>query len=81
VVKGNVIDSETSECLAGVALEIVGKEQVVYTDFDGNFIIRDIEPGYYNIIVRYVSYQGHLIENVYLQQGTNTIQPIKLIAN
>lgn len=81
VVKGSVVDLQTKESLAGVALEIAGTKTVVYTDFDGNFEINNLEPGYYNIIVRIVSYQSHLIENVYLQQGNNTLQPIKLAAN
>jgi hypothetical protein len=81
VLKGNVVDSQTLESLTGVALEIVGTKAVVYTDFDGNFTIEDLEPGYYNIIVRYVSYQGHLIENVYLNLGLNTLHQIKLMAN
>jgi hypothetical protein len=71
VLKGTVVDSQTLESLTGV----------VYTDFDGNFTISDLEPGYYNIIIRYVSYQGHLIENVYLNQGLNTLHQIQLIAN
>lgn len=79
--QGNVIDSQTNESLAGVAIEIEGANLVVYTDFDGNFIINELEPGYYNIVVRYVSYQGHLIERVYLQQGQNTLPSIKLMAN
>lgn len=81
VLKGNVVDSQTLESLTGVALEIVGTKTVVYTDFDGNFTITDLEPGYYNIVVRYVSYQGHLLENVYLNQGLNTLHQIKLMAN
>jgi hypothetical protein len=80
-VTGNVTDSQTNESLAGVAIEIEGTNMVVYTDFDGNFVISDLEPGYYNIVVRFVSYQGHLIERVYIQQGQNTIPAIKLMAN
>ena len=81
VLRGSVMDSETQECLTGVALEIAGTNLKVYTDFDGKFIIDNLESGNYNIIVRFVSYQGHLIENVYLHKGVNTLQPIKLIAN
>ncbi len=81
VLRGSVMDSETQECLTGVALEIAGTNLKVYTGFVGKFIINNLEPGNYNIIVRFISYQGHLIENVYLHQGVNTLQPIKLIAN
>lgn len=81
VLKGTVVDSQTLESLAGVSLEIEGKNIVIYTDFEGNFTIEELEPGYYNIIIRYVSYQGHLIENVYLTQGVNSLHQIKLISN
>ena len=81
VLKGNVVDSQTQESLAGVALEIEGTKLVVYTDFDGNFLIENLEPGYYTIVVRFVSYKPHLLEKVYLQPGTNNLQSIKLMAN
>jgi hypothetical protein len=78
---GNIIDSETHKSLAVVALEISGTSMVIYTGFDGNFSVKDIEPGYFDIIIRYIFNQEHLIENVYLMQGKNRIQPIKLVSN
>jgi len=81
VLEGTIVDSQTMESLAGVTLEIVGTETAVFTDFDGNFSVTDLSPGYYDIIIRYVSYQGHLIERVYLNNGINTLPQIKMIAN
>lgn len=78
ILTGKVVDSETSEPLTGVALEIINTQTVIYTDFDGGFIINNLTPGYYTIVVRYISYQDHLIENIYLEQGTNILSLIKL---
>jgi hypothetical protein len=81
VLEGSIVDSQTQESLAGVTLEIVGTKTVVYTEFDENFSVADLVPGYYDIIIRYVSYQGHLIESVYLNRGLNTLPQIKMIPN
>jgi hypothetical protein len=75
---GNVVDGNTDESLVGVSVEIVGTGIQLYTDFDGNFELNNIEPGIYNIIVRYVSYQGHLLEQVYLKPGQNKLPQVKL---
>ena len=34
---GVVLDNETGEALTGVAIHFEGSNEVVYTDFDGNF--------------------------------------------
>jgi len=36
-VDGTVIDATTGEALVGVAVSLEGSDEVVYTDFDGNF--------------------------------------------
>lgn len=63
-IEGKIIDKTTNEALAGVAIQLSGSEQKVYTDFEGNFIIDGIRPGVYDIDVLYVSYQGLTLENI-----------------
>jgi hypothetical protein len=49
-VSGKVVDLNSGETLAGVAVSIEGTDTKVYTDLDGNFTIKDIKPGVYNLV-------------------------------
>lgn len=60
---GTVTDFNTGETLVGVEVELVGTNQKVYTDFDGNFAFENIVPGEYNITANYISYEKQTIEN------------------
>lgn len=81
IVNGSVIDGSTGESLAGVEIKVVGTDIVVYTDFDGNFEITNLKSGMYDIVISYISYNSTLIENIELQNGTNSLNDIRLIAN
>lgn len=74
---GVVIDTETGEGLVGVAINIEGSKQVVYTDFDGNFTIENIVPGKYNLQSNYISYTDNKLKNVDIR-GVNNVVRIAL---
>lgn len=61
---GKVVDKINGEALAGVKVQIDGTDQVVYTDFDGNFQFSNIQPGNYSIKVVYLSYETSLLKDV-----------------
>lgn len=71
VIHGKVIDKKTGEALAGVRVFVEGIEQVVYTDLDGNFELKNIKAGSYNISFNYISYKGSLLENIKLDPAKN----------
>ncbi len=58
-VSGKVIDKETKEGLAGVAVEANG--QKVYTDFDGNFTISNLCGSNCEVNVSMISYETQTI--------------------
>lgn len=60
---GTVMDFASGEVLTGVEVTIEGTDIKTYTDFDGNFTIDNVEPGKYNIIASYISYEKSFIEN------------------
>lgn len=62
VLTGKVIDLLTNEALTGVEIKLEGTDIKVYSDFDGNFEIKEVKPGEYNIIASYISYQNSLLE-------------------
>ena len=61
--KGKVVDINSGEFLTGVEVTIEGTTIKAYTDFDGNFEIKDVKPGTYNLIASYISYKNSLVEN------------------
>lgn len=59
---GQVVDQITGETLAGVKLQIEGTDEVIYTDFDGEFKIQcnlSKEP---EISAFMISYEGQTIK-------------------
>ena len=63
-ITGQVIDMTTGEALAGVEVYVQGTELKAYTDFDGNFEIKDLTPGTYDVVVSLIAYRKSLIENL-----------------
>ncbi len=61
---GHVTDLNTGESLAGVVIKMEGTDIKTYTDFDGNFIIKNLKPGTYNVVASFISYKKSLIENI-----------------
>jgi len=77
-ISGKVVDIKTGESLVGVAVEVEGTEQKVYTDLDGNFTINNIDPGHYNLVLSLISYKNSLVENLKLDAGKKEVVDIKL---
>jgi hypothetical protein len=75
--KGQVVDFNSGESLTGVEVTIEGTDVKAYTDFDGNFEIKDVKPGSYNLVASYISYKNSLVEN-YKAAGTENNVEIKL---
>lgn len=67
---GVVVDNKTQEALAGVKVELEGTGMVAYTDFDGNYTFNNVEPGDYQLVTSYVSYESKK-ESVCLANGVN----------
>jgi hypothetical protein len=82
--KGRVIDSETNEALsfANIVLE-QGGESIGRTssDFDGQYIIKPIPSGNYNVKVTYIGYKPTEIKSVSLPPEVITFLDIKLEAS
>lgn len=77
-ISGKVVDNQTGESLAGVAVTVEGTEIKAYTDLDGNFTITNIDPGKYNLIVSLISYKNSLVENLKLDPAGKEVIDVKL---
>lgn len=71
---GVVLDNETGEALAGVAIRFEGSKEKVYTDFDGNFKIENVVPGKYNVLSSYISYTDNKMKEVNVSGKNNVVR-------
>jgi len=88
-VKGNVSDAATKETLVGATVMIQGTTTGTITDFDGNFKLEKINPGIYNFVVSFVSYNPQILQvdlrnsteqtlNIELKPATLDISEVKI---
>jgi len=77
-ISGKVIDKKTGEDLIGVTVVIEGTSFGAATDFEGNFVIGNIQPGTYSISVSYVSYAKKSIKGIEVKANEVTNVSISL---
>lgn len=75
--KGVVIDSETNETIIGCNVLLQGTTMGNVTDLDGNFEIKNVANGSYNLVFSFISYEKH-IEKVELSKNSTVNFTIKL---
>jgi len=79
--KGKLTDSETGEPLPFVNIVLQSGDRQVAggaTDFDGDYTIKPIPPGTYNVLVSYVGYNAQQINSVRVNNEKITFLDIKL---
>lgn len=57
---GSVVDKKNNEMLAGASILVNGKKY--YSDLDGQFVINDVTPGKYEMVVELISYEPQTLE-------------------
>ncbi len=76
-IMGRVTDAKTGEGLPGVNVVLKGKTIGASTDFDGNYKITNIAPGYYTVYASYISYKA-FEQDIKLEAGKTLTLNIKL---
>ena len=77
IIKGKVTDEVTGESLVGANVLIQGTYTGTITNFDGEFELKDVAPGSYNIVVSYISYDK-LILKTEVSSGNTSLLDFKL---
>lgn len=75
---GKVTDKSNNEELIGANVLVVGTTSGSSTDIDGNYSIKNLNPGSYSLKISYVSYQSMVIEKVEVKSGEVTTLNISL---
>jgi hypothetical protein len=68
-ISGKIADKKNGEDLIGASVVIVGTTKGVATDIFGAFEIAGVEPGTYQLQVRYLSYKTMVVNDVRVKSG------------
>lgn len=71
-ISGKVIDKKTGEELLGVTVSIQGTSLGAATDYEGKFLIGNLQPGTYSVLVSYVSYHKKVLTGIEVKPGEVT---------
>ncbi|MCF8381038.1 MAG: TonB-dependent receptor [Bacteroidales bacterium] len=72
-IKGKVTDAVTGESLVGANIVIQGTYTGTITNFDGDYEIKNLVPGPYNIVVSYISYNKEIKQTEVLSDNISTL--------
>ncbi|HYG15744.1 MAG TPA: carboxypeptidase-like regulatory domain-containing protein, partial [Bacteroidia bacterium] len=77
-ISGRVIDELTGEELLGATVLIKGTSQGSATDFNGNYVIKNLQAGKYTVVFSYISYGTKEITDVIVTAGKATTVDVAL---
>lgn len=77
-VKGNIKDKKSKEPLIGATIQIVGSPTGAVTDLDGNFEMKDVKDGIYDIEIKYVGYKTAVRRKVKIENSKVVILNLEM---
>lgn len=77
-ISGTIIDGSTGEPLISATVSITGTTRGVLTDLDGNYSLENLDPGLYDISIRYITYTTKNIVGVRVDAGETTTLNVAL---
>lgn len=69
---GTITDKSYKEPLIGATIQITGTTLGTVTDIDGNFLLTGLQPGTYQVSIKYISYTPIELDNVTILKGQQT---------
>ncbi len=75
---GTVTDANNKQPLVGANVVVEGTVQGAASDMDGQFVIRNLQPGSYNIGIYFLGYKTVMKANVVINPAGRTILSIKM---
>lgn len=78
IISGKIIDAKSGEAIIGANIILEGTTIGAASDLDGNYSLKNISVGKYNIIVSYISYTKTTAKEVVVTNNTNTVVNISL---
>ncbi|MDX1547122.1 MAG: carboxypeptidase-like regulatory domain-containing protein, partial [Rhodothermales bacterium] len=79
-IAGTLVDSETGAPLIGASAILEGTATGAATDLDGRFLIPNVEPGTYTVVLSYIGYDPMTVRGVEVRAGETTRIDVALSA-
>ncbi|MEI7596931.1 MAG: carboxypeptidase-like regulatory domain-containing protein [Bacteroidota bacterium] len=82
-IKGKVIDAESKETLPSASVYVTYGNNTIgtITDSDGNFTLKPLNAGVYNLIITYTGYNNYVYEGVRVSsEGITRLPQIALVS-
>lgn len=77
-IKGIITDQKTGESIIGANVVLEGTITGASSNLDGEYEIRNLPPGTYNLVVTFISYKQKRIEGVVVRSGETTMRNIRI---
>jgi len=78
VILGTVLDDASNDPIPGAVVSVQGSPIQSVTDFDGNFELRGMVPGLYNVVVGFIGYEGKTQFEVQVTQAKPAVVNFRL---
>ena len=76
-IEGYVLDSKTQEALPGANVQLQGTSMGSATDLKGKYIIKQVPPGEYQLLITYIGYHEEILD-ISIAEGQELEQDIAL---
>lgn len=77
-ITGTVVDAQAGETLPGANVSVVGTQTGTATNADGEYTLRNVDPGSYSLRASFVGFQAQVVEQVQVTAGETTEVNFKL---
>ena len=71
-ISGKVTDAATGDVLIGANVQLIDTQLGASCDLEGNFAVKNVPPGTYNLRVTYVGYSTKVVNNLVVETGKPT---------
>ncbi len=75
---GTIFDLEYNEPLLGATVQIEGTTRGTVTDIDGKYVLDNIQPGTYTILVSYISFEPKRFSDIAIKAGATTTLDVEM---
>ena len=72
IISGKVLDVDDKLPLPGAMIQIVGENKYTVSDYNGRFELLNINPGTYQVQVKYIGYNA-ITHEIVVEQGKNNV--------